>query len=420
MARGRGRQHGAGNGGGRRPGAGGGGGRRPGRGRQGGNSLKNFLAPHTGRQAGAIANAEAGAEYNPEIRQLREQAKGSRKREGDLGQWYAQLASDYQAAQNAGSAALQSVEDTTTAQLGEAADRSSADAGRLASEDEQFAALVGGPKDTEGLAKIAQAGAAAQRARVSLNLPVEQEQANYVANLGGQKAAARMQGIEARQEERNRRDKLLSQVAAVRKEKGAARVANKEKIRESDRSYQAELAKLRLAKREARTAEQAAAADAALAQLKAAHEAQQDAIANRQAQERIGVSRSNAAIAAKNARTSATSAKTSARAQRATAKHYEEENSGGLTTAEKRARGEHASDALSAAKALLGIKVPKNAKQWAQFEAALVEKLGSSYAAEAGRAVAQLRRRQAAQRKGAYSRRVSKGQVAGPPTPGVR
>jgi hypothetical protein len=425
MARGRGRQHTGGQpgaGGGRRPVAGGGG-RRPGRGRgrgAGGNSVKNFLAPHTGRQAGAIANAEAGAEYNPEIRTLREQAKGSRKREGDLGQWYAQLAGDYQAAQSAGSAALQSVEDTTTAQLGEAADRSSADAGRLASEDEQFAALVGGPKDTEGLAKIAQAGAAAQRARVSLNLPVEQEQADYVANIGGQKAAARMQGIEARQEEKNRRDKLLSQTAAVRKEKGAARVANKEKIRESDRSYQSELAKLRLDKREAKTAEEAAAASAALAQLEASRKASEDAIANRQAQERIGVSRSNAAIASRNAATSARSAKTSARAQRATAKHYEKENAGGLTTAEKRARGEHDADAVSAAKALLGIKVPKNAKQWAQFEAALIEKLGSSYAAEAARAVAQLRRRQAAQRKGAYSRRVSKGQVAGPPTPGVR
>lgn len=410
MARGRGRQHtgGPGAGGGRRPGVGGGG-RPRGRGRQGGNGAKQFLAPRTGRQAGAAANAEAGAEYNPEIRQLREQAKGSRKREGDLAQWYSQLAADYEGAQSAGAAALQSVEDTTTKQLGEAADRSSADAAKLASEDEQFAALVGGPKDTAGLAKIAQAGAAAQRARVALNLPVEQEQANFVAGLGGQKTAARTQGIEARQEERNRRDKLLSQVSAARKEKGAARVADEEKIRESDRAYKAELAKLRLAKREAASAEQAAAADAALAQLKASHEASQDAIANRQAQERIGVSRTNAKISAKNARTSARSQKTSARAQRATARHYEKENSGGLTTAEKRSRGEHSADAMSAAKALLATESPpKTKKEWALFQAHLIEELGSSYSAEIARAVAQLRRRQTSQRRTAYGRRVLK------------
>lgn len=406
MRRGRGRQ-GGGAGAPRRPGAGGN--RvRPGRGRRGGgggNSVGKFLGPHTGRQAGAIANAEAGSEYNPEIRQLRQQAKGSRARERDLGQWYAQLSADYQGAQDSGAAALQSLEDTTSKQLGEASDRSSADAARLASEDEQFAALVGGPKDTQGLSKIAQAGAAAARARVALNQPVQAEQANFVGRLGGEKTAARLQGIESRQAERNRRDKLLSELSGVRKEKGSARVANKEKIREADRGYVLERKKLKLARREAKSAEQAAAADAALARLKAGQEARQDAIANQQAQERIGISRKNAA--------------TSAKSQRATARNYHEDNKnkGKLTPAEKRSRGEHSSDAMSAAKALLGIKVPKNPKQWAQFEAALIEKLGSSYSAEAARAVAKLRQRQKAKSRGGYDRRVREGKVAGPPAP---
>jgi len=391
----------------RRPNAGAHGGR-PGRGRRGGgggDSVGKFLGLHTGRQAGAIANAEASTEYNPEIRNLREQAKGSRARERDLGQWYAQLSSDYQGAQDAGAAALQSVEDTTSKQLAEAGDRSSADAAKLAADDEQFAALVGGPKDTAGLAKIAQAGAAAQRARVAMNLPVQQEQANFVGRLGSEKTAARMQGIEARQSERNRRMKLKDDTAAVQREKGAARVTAKEKIRESDRAYQAERAKLRLARREAKSAEQAAAAEAALARLKAAHEARQDSIGNRQAQERIGISRKNAA--------------TSARSQRATAKNYREDNKDGkgLSTAEKRSRGEHSADAMSEAKTLLAIKVPKTPKEWAKFQAALTERMGSSYAAEAARAVAKLRKQQAAKSRGAYDRRVRKGQVAGPPTP---
>jgi hypothetical protein len=379
----------------------GGGGRPRGRGRGrghagggGGNSVGKFLAPHTGKQAGAIANSEAGTEYNAGIREGREQAKGSRKREGDLGQWYAQLASDYQGAQNQGAAALQSVENTTSAQLAAAGQRSSADQAQLASQDEQFASLVGGPKDTAGLAKIAQAAGAASAARVDQSKPVLSEQANFVARLGGDKTAARMQGIEARQAERLRRDKIVKDVAAQRKEKGQARVSNKEKIRESDRGYASEIAKLKLARREARSSEQAAAASAALAQVESARQASNDAISNRQAQERIGIE---------------------SRSQRTTAKHYKTEakaaaaagGKGGLTPAEKLSRGEHSADAMTEAKNLLAIKVPKSPKEWAQFQAGLTEKMGSSYSAEAARAVAALRQEQAAKSRKGYASRAA-------------
>lgn len=402
MAKGRGR--GRGRVGGARPGAGGGGGGRGrGRGKGGGDSVGKFLAPHTGRQAGAIANSQAGAEYNPEIREQREAAKGSRKREQDLGSWYAQLAADYGKGQAAGLEALQGVQDTTAAQLAEAGARSSADLSKLSADDEAFAALTGGPKDTEGLARIAQAGAAAERSRVALNAPVAQEQANFVGRLGGDRTAARMQGIEERRAEQRRRDKIKKDLTATRKDKGRARVGKKEEIRAADRGYVLDRKQLKLSQREAKAAEQQAAADAALARIQAAQDARQDSIGNRQAQERIGIS-------AKNARTSAKS-------QRAAARNAKEDNKGGLTTAEKRARGEHSSDAMSAAKALLGVKVPKTAKQWAQFEAALIEKLGSSYSAEAAAAVAKIRKAQAAKNRGGYDKRIREGKAAGPPTP---
>lgn len=409
--RGRGRRGGNNAGAPRRPNAGGAH-VRPGRGRRGGggNSVGKFLGPHTGRQAGAIANAEAGTEYNPEIRNLREQAKGSRARERDLGQWYSQLAADYQGAQDAGAAALQSVENTTSAQLKEAGDRSSADAGRLASEDEQFAALVGGPKDTAGLAKIAQAGAAAQRARVAMNLPVEQEQANFVGRLGSEKTAARMQGIEARQSERNRRMKLKDETAAVQREKGSARVANKEKIRESDRGYVMERKKLKLEKREAAAAERQAAADAALARIEAARKASNEAIGNRQEQERIGISRRNSNISAKNAATSA-------RSQRATAKHYRQsQGKNGLTAGEQntnKKERQNAAALVNSAVAQAG--PPKNKAEAAELERLAVEAGGAPR--EVHRAIQKLLQRQKQRSRGGYDRRVRKGQVAGPPTP---
>ena len=410
MARGRGRGRIGGggshvHGGGAAP-AGGGGrprGRGRGRGKGGGDSVSKFLGPHTGRQAGQVATSEAGTEYNPGIRETREQVKGSRKREADLGSWYAQLAADYQGAQSQGAAALQSVEDTTSKQLAEAGGRSSADQAALAASDEAFAKLTGGPKDTEGLAKIAQAGQAAAAARVDqAKLPIS-EQANFVARTGSDKSAARMQGIEDRLSERRRRDKLKSDLAAQRKEKGQARVSNKEKLRESDRGYVREGQQLKLQKREAEAAEQQAAADAALAQIEAAQSARQDAIGNRQAQQRIGISAKNAA--------------TSARSQRATAKHYKQTGKdGGLSPSTKNTNKKERQNAA----ALVGSAVtqagpPKSKAEAAELERLAVEAGGAPR--EVHRAVQNLLNRGKAKSRGGYDKRIRAGKAAGPPTP---
>lgn len=377
-------------------------GRGRGRGR-GGDSVGKFIGAHTGRQAGAIANAEAGTEYNPGIRETRGQIKGSRKREQDLGSWYAQLAADYGQSQAAGAAALKSVEDTTTAQLNEAGARSSADQAALGASDEAFAKLVGGPKDTEGLAKIAQAGQAAAAARVDqAKLPIS-EQANFTARLGSDKAASRLQGVEQRRAEQRRRDKLKSDLAAQRKEKGQARVSNKEKIRESDRGFVREGQQLKLQKREAAAAEQQAAASAALARIEAAQAARQDAIGNRQAQERIGISRKNAA--------------TSARSQRATAKHYKQSGKdGGLTPGTKNTNKKERQNAAALVhSAVVQAGPPKTAAEAAELERLAVEAGGAPR--EVHRAVQNLLGRAKAKSRRGYSARARRGEVAGPPTP---
>lgn len=378
-----------------------------GRGRGGGgNSVGKFLGAHTGRQAGKIASAEAGREYNPEIRELREQAKGSRQREGQLADWYNQLQADYQGAQDAGAAALQSVQDTASKQLAEAGAASSADQQRLAEQDEAFAKLTGGPKDTTGLSKIAQAGAAAQRARVAIDTPIAQEQANFVGAVGGQKAAAGMRGIEARKEEADRREKLRDQAAAARREKGAATVANKEKLRESDRGYVSEQRKLKLEKREAASAEQQAAADQALARIEAARKAQAEAVGNRQEQERIGISRRNANISAKNARTSA-------RSQRATEHHYKESGGkNGLTPGEENTNKKERQNAAALVhSAVAQAGPPKTKAEAAELERLAVEAGGSPR--EVHRAIAKIVQREKAKRRSGYRRRLHEGKIRG-------
>lgn len=364
-----------------------------GRGRgKGGQSVGQFLAPRNGRQAGAVANAQASAEYNPEIRELRSQAKGSRQREQDLGSWYAQLAADYQGAQDTGATALQTIQDQTSKQLAEAGSRSSADLAKLSADDEAFAKLTGGPKDTTGLTQIAQAGAAAERSRVALNVPVAQEQANFVGRLGGNKTAARMQGIEERRSEQRRRDKIRADLTGVRKEKGAARVGKKEEIRQTDRGYVLDKKNLKLSQREAAAAEQQAAADAALAQVEAARSARQDAIGNRMEQERIGISRKNA--------------KTSARSQRATARNYDQDNRRSAQEA-KAEKGTKLKNAAAAAKRAISLEgVPKNSKQWAIVEQYVAEASGVSDA-EARRVVAGMRQQRAVKSRKGYANRAA-------------
>lgn len=406
MARGRGRGRIGGgshvHGGGAPAGGGGrprGRGRGRGRGKGGGDSVKQFLSPHTGRQAGGIASSEAGTEYNPGIRETRGQIKGSRQREADLGSWYAQLAADYQGAQSQGAAALQSVEDTTSKQLAEAGQRSSADQAALAASDEAFANLTGGPKDTAGLAKIAQAGQAAQAARVDqAKLPIS-EQANFVARTGSDKAAARLSGIEKRREEAQRRDKLKADLLAQRKEKGQATVANKEKIRESDRSYSNDQKQLQLQRQEAAAAERQAAADAALARIEAARQAREGAISNRQEQERIGISRKNAA--------------TAARSQRATAKHYKQSGKdGGLSPGEKNTNRKERQNAASLVhSAVTQAGPPKTPAEAAELERLAVEAGGAPR--EVHRAVQKLLNRAKAKNRSGYKRRLHEGKIRG-------
>jgi hypothetical protein len=266
---------------------------------------------------------------------------------------------------------LQSVEDTTSKQLAEAGARSSADQASLGAADESFANLVGGPKDTAGLAKIAQASQAAAAARVDqAKLPIS-EQANFVARTGSDKTAARMQGIEQRRDEQRRRDKLKSDLVSQRKEKGQATVANKEKIRESDRGYATEIKQLRLARQEAKTAAEQAAASAALARVEAARQASQDAISNRQEQQRIGISAKNAA--------------TAARSQQATAKHYKQSGKdNGLSPGEKNTNHKERQNAA----ALVGSAVTQAGPPKTKAEAAELERL----AVEAGGAPREVHR----------------------------
>jgi hypothetical protein len=360
-----------------------------------GGSVSSFLQPHTGKAAGRIANAEAGTEFNPAIREGRQQAKGSRKRQADIGHWYSQLAGDYAGSQAAGNTAFKTAQDAVSKQLAEAGARGSGEVSELAGKDASIAALVGGPTNAAGIDQAAQAGAAADRSRAALNAPIATTQAAYLASLGGRRTAARMKGIEARGEESARREKILQDVGAARKEKGQAKVSNMEKIRESDRGYSLEQRKLKQAKKEAAISAQQSAASLAVSQANLAREVREGKISAQQAQERIEVERTNA--------------KTSRRSQQATAKHYKQGAKGGLTASEIQAQKEGHQNAVASGHSLVqasGHGYPTTPQAWAQLEEAIRAESEVS-PAEARAAVARMKGEQAAAAKNPYPTRVA-------------
>jgi hypothetical protein len=369
---------------------------RQGRAARRGNSVGAFLQPHTGKAAGRIANAEAGTEFNPAIREGRQQAKGSRKRQADIGKWYGQLAGDYAGSEAAGNTAFKTAQDAVSQQLAEAGARGKSEVSELAGKDAAVSSLVGGPSDTAGLTQAAQAGAAADRSRATLNAPIAATQAAYLASLGGRRTAARMKGIEARGEESARREKILQDVGAARKEKGQAKVANMEKIRESDRGYSLEQRKLKQAKKEAAISSQQAAASLAVTQANLQREVNEGKISARQAQERITVSRRNAA--------------TARRSQQTTARHYKQTGAGGgLTASERNAIKEGHQNAVASGHSLVkasGHGYPTNAQGWAQLEEAIRAESEVS-PAEARAAVAKMKQEQTAAATNPYPTRLA-------------
>jgi hypothetical protein len=203
---------------------------------------QRFTEPLTGKRAGQVARAQARTEFGPVEQQIKSEIRGSVKREGDLGEWYGKLADDFAAGGQLAGQAFTTAEQATNARL-DAASKSAQDTLKgLAAEDDAFASLVGGPKNSGGLAQAAEAAAAAERQRATLQAPITAMRASHVASYVPRTNAARMGGIEARQGERERRRKQQQDLQALGRERGQTTVKNLQTLREQeqDRSTQRE------------------------------------------------------------------------------------------------------------------------------------------------------------------------------------
>jgi len=212
--------------------------RREARGRQ------RFIEPLTAHGARKVSKGLAKLEFGPTEREVRSQVRGSRKREGELGRWYGELGQGYDEGGKRAQEAFGAAEAATNQRLGAASQRAQETLKGLSEGDASFAALVGGPRNSSGLSQAAEAAAAAERTRAAAAAPLSTIRADYVASYAPRANAARLKGIEARQNERERRRKLQQDLGALKRERGAGAVKSYLGLREQDQTAQVQRAAL--------------------------------------------------------------------------------------------------------------------------------------------------------------------------------
>lgn len=200
-------------------------------------SQAQFIEGPTAKKARHIAGAEARKEYSPVLRGLKSEVAGSKKREGEISNWYGGLTAQNAAAQSSATATSAAQESALTQRLAQAGSQDSSALAAQASKNAELAKQLGGPTNTAGQAEAAKGAQAVAQQRVALTSPLSAERASYQNYLGQRGVSATERGIEARKAETSRRRKIKEDLRAGKKERGQAVVSNLEKLREGARDY---------------------------------------------------------------------------------------------------------------------------------------------------------------------------------------
>ncbi len=196
-----------------------------------------FVGPYTPKQAAKVARSQTKTEYAPLERQIASEIRGSKKREGELGDWYSGLAGDYAQGQQAAQQAFTTAEQATNDRLGAQAQSYQQAMQGVGAADSSFAALTGAPNTGAAIPDEAAVAAAAERTRAALQAPVTEMRAANVASYTPRRNAAALQGIEARGEEAARRRTKQQDLRSLKQEHGQAMVKNLQTLREQDQNF---------------------------------------------------------------------------------------------------------------------------------------------------------------------------------------
>jgi hypothetical protein len=272
-----------------------------------------LTAPLTTPQARHMAGAEARSEYGPTIRAAKGELRGSKMRQGEIGDWYSQLSNQINQAAQATDASYAQANNALLAHAQAAADAAAKTQGSIAQNNAATANLVGADPSLFAAAQNEGAAAANQRQLTygALAAPIAQSGASQAAYLRNTGINATRQGIADRQKESKRRKEIKEDLTALRKERAQKTVGNFRDIRGEERDYGIQRSAFNLDKQEA------------------AQNARDDAVKNRLARRSARTSERNAEIAERNAGTSARNARTSEESAAETRRHDRATEKGG-------------------------------------------------------------------------------------------
>lgn len=346
---------------------------------------ERFVENPTPKKAQHIAGAEANREYKPVLRGLRSEVAGSRRREGELSNWYGGLSNQIGQTQQNAAATSAAQEKALNERLAQAGAQDTSALQAQAAQNAALATQLGGPANTAGQAEAARGAQALAQQRVALTSPVSAERANFQNYLGNRQTSALERGIEAHRLETARRRKIKEDLRAGKKERGEAAVADLEKLREGARDY--------------------------AIQNKAFGQKNQEFAAERQenAIERAQKARENAAdravsrFSAGSTRISSEASRRNAATEARKARREEREmrHSGGLTPVERKDRQENRQNATAAVhRTIRANGVPQTPQEWAGLEAIVAKESGVG-ARQASEAVRRYKQRISARNGGA-------------------
>lgn len=329
-----------------------------------GSGERDYLKPPTQKSINQQVRGETQTKFRPLEREIGSEIRASNRRVSEEGDWWQNYLDTVNAGQADTSAAYAGAAATQQAQLAQASQTDSAATAKLQEEAAKSAELRGAPTDLSGAQReVAAQGmrnylGAAQGGALASQGAAQRGYLNEAKRIGvGQSIASRKEQQRiTRSKERDRRD--------VRGERGAYANAKRGEKEAEGRSYLIQRKAFGLQKKEAGQKAKESAVERGESRRKERYERKQDQIGNRQAQERIGVSRNNS-----------TDGKT------------------GRTPAEKRDAEEGARNAKATAERLVkGHGVPRTAKEWSDLEEAVAKESEVS-AAEARKAIAGLKAR---------------------------
>lgn len=205
---------------------------------------QNFVGPYTPKQAHKVAAATVNTEYLPTERQIASEVRGSKKREGEIDNWYSGLEDQYAAGQTSAAQAADAANAATAATLQQTSQNTANLLQGLAGQDAAFAAQVGGPTDVAGQQKQVEAAAAAERLRATLQAPNIANREINVSSYGSKRATAALAGIQAHKEEGARRSKEQADLRALKGERGAAIAKAVAGLRDQDQAFSTQQAAL--------------------------------------------------------------------------------------------------------------------------------------------------------------------------------